>query len=284
MLSNRLALITGASSGIGNTVAKLFAKNGAAVALVDANKSIHEETEKFKTAYPSNLVSGHVCDVSDSAQVNNLFKEIQSSFSDFKAPSIVINSAGITRDSFLLKMTEKDFDQVIAVNLKGTFLVTQAALRAIISNLPENNEISVSNGSIINIASVVGKFGNIGQANYSASKAGVEGLTRTTAKEVGRYKIRCNAILPGFIATPMTDKVPAKVLDQMRRMIPMGRIGDPKDIAELALFLASDSSSYITGTSIECSGGLSFKASPNLTSIFYLFFYSNKIIILKTYS
>ena len=115
-----------------------------------------------------------------------------------------------------------------------------------------------SYGSIINIASVVGKYGNVGQANYSASKAGVEGFTRTAAKELGRYKIRCNSILPGFIVTPMTDKVPQKYLDLMLKMIPLGRFGDPEDISDLALFLASDQSSYVTGASIECSGGIAF--------------------------
>jgi 17beta-estradiol 17-dehydrogenase/3alpha(17beta)-hydroxysteroid dehydrogenase (NAD+) len=121
----------------------------------------------------------------------------------------------------------------------------------------KNNQ-SESNGSIVNLSSVVAKYGNLGQANYSASKAGVEGFSRSVAKELAKYKIRCNVILPGFIKTPMTDKVPSKYLEQMVRMVPMGRVGLPNDIADLALFLASDSSSYITGSSIECSGGLSF--------------------------
>ena len=151
---------------------------------------------------------------------------------------------------------------MIEVNLKGTFLVTQAAARGLAENLRTGNVslegVVGSYASFINLASVVGKFGNIGQANYAASKAGVEGLTRTSAKELGKLKIRCNAILPGFIRTPMTDKVPDKFLEQIRRAVPLGRIGEPDDIAQLALFLASDASSYITGSSIECGGGVSF--------------------------
>jgi 17beta-estradiol 17-dehydrogenase/3alpha(17beta)-hydroxysteroid dehydrogenase (NAD+) len=172
-----------------------------------------------------------------------------------------MNSAGITRDSYLLKMSESDFDQVIAVNLKGTHLITQATCRLLVAEQQANNVDLThvrSYASIINISSVIGKYGNMGQTNYAASKAGVIGFTLSTAKEMGRFKIRCNSILPGYIRTPMTDRVPQKSLDMVKRMIALERIGEPDDVAQLALFLASESSSYITGTNIECSGGLAF--------------------------
>lgn len=262
MLSNKLALVTGAASGIGKQVALKLAKNGANVALVDFSpnlSAIAKEVEKEANSHYKIITTAHSCNVSDSSQVNQLLTELKMQHPN-QLPTIVVNSAGITRDSFLLKMSEKQFDEVIAVNLKGTFLVTQAISRYLVENLKKNplDDSISSYGSFINLASVVGKFGNLGQANYSASKAGVEGFTRTVAKELGRYKIRCNAILPGFIQTPMTDKVPPQILEQMISMIPMGRIGSAEDIANLVLFLSSDSSSFITGNSIECSGGMVF--------------------------
>lgn len=262
MLRNKLALVTGSSSGLGLAIAKKFAINGASLVLADLTPNVNKIASEIQKEYHNEniSVSSHVCDVSDSKQVQSLFEEIISKHPNYKVPSIVVNSAGITRDGLLLKMNEKDFDQVISVNLKGTYLVSQAIARRLVENISSKEQLTPlkSYGSIINIASVVGKYGNVGQANYSASKAGVEGLTRTFAKELGRYKIRCNSILPGFIVTPMTDKVPKKHLDLMLKMIPLGRLGDPEDIADMALFLASDASSYVTGASIECSGGLSF--------------------------
>lgn len=201
MLSNKLALVTGAASGLGKAVALTLAKNGANVALVDLDKNslnVIADEIKEKCQSPKIVTTSHACDVSESAQVNNLLSEIKHNYSN-QVPSILVNSAGITRDSFLLKMSEKQFDQVISVNLKGTFLVTQGVARQLVEHLKKNplDDSVRSYGSIINLASVVGKYGNLGQANYAASKAGVEGFTRTTAKELGKYKIRCNAILPG---------------------------------------------------------------------------------------
>ncbi|XP_018609889.2 (3R)-3-hydroxyacyl-CoA dehydrogenase isoform X3 [Scleropages formosus] len=144
-------------------------------------------------------------------------------------------------------MDEEDFDRVIEVNLKGTFLVTQVFSRAMVSS-------GFPKGSIITIGSIVGKMGNIGQVNYSASKAGVVGLTRTAAKELSKFGIRCNCVLPGFIATPMTDKIPEKVLSKVLSLVPMGRIGEPAEVADVCAFLASDESRYITGVSIEVTG------------------------------
>ncbi|ELK16639.1 Estradiol 17-beta-dehydrogenase 8 [Pteropus alecto] len=143
-------------------------------------------------------------------------------------------------------MSEDDWDRVISVNLKGVFLVTQAAAQALVS--------SGCHGSIVNISSIAGKVGNMGQANYAASKAGVIGLTQTVARELGRHGIRCNSVLPGFITTPMTQKVPQKILDKVFRAIPMGRFGDPEDVADVVAFLASDDSGYITGASVEVTG------------------------------
>jgi 17beta-estradiol 17-dehydrogenase/3alpha(17beta)-hydroxysteroid dehydrogenase (NAD+) len=262
MLKNKLALITGSSSGLGLSIAKKFALNGANLILADLTPNVNKVAAEIEKSFENEkiVVSSHVCDVSDSKQVQNLFDEIKAKHPNHKVPSIVVNSAGITRDGFLLKMKEKDFDQVISVNLKGTYLISQATARGLVENVSHKEQLATlkSYGSIINIASVVGKYGNVGQANYSASKAGVEGFTRTAAKELGRYKIRCNSILPGYIVTPMTDKVPEKYLDLMLKMIPLGRLGDPEDVANLALFLASDQSSYVTGASIECSGGIAF--------------------------
>ncbi|KAJ0039450.1 hypothetical protein NL108_013552, partial [Boleophthalmus pectinirostris] len=138
----------------------------------------------------------------------------------FQPPSVCVNAAGITQDNFLLSLEEEEFDKVIQVNLKGTFLVTQAVAQALVA-------CGASKGSIINMGSIVGKVGNLGQANYSASKAGVEGLTRTAAKELSKFGIRCNCVLPGFITTPMTDSVPDKVINKLLTLVPLGRMGEP---------------------------------------------------------
>lgn len=185
-------------------------------------------------------------DVSEARAVGRLLEQVQARFS--RPPSVVVSCAGITRDEFLLHMSEEDWDRVVAVNLKGIFLVTQAAAQALVA--------SGRHGSIINISSIIGKVGNLGQTNYAASKAGVIGLTQTVAKELGRHGIRCNSVLPGFIATPMTQKVPQKVIDKVTGMIPMGHMGSPKDVANVVAFLASEDSGYITGASVEVTGGL----------------------------
>ncbi|NWI09031.1 DHB8 dehydrogenase, partial [Crypturellus soui] len=167
-------------------------------------------------------------------------------------PGVCVSCAGVTRDAFVLRLAEADFDEVLRVNLKGTFLVTQAVARALVA-------AGVPGGSIVNVGSIVGKVGNLGQANYAASKAGVEGLTRTSAKELAKYGIRCNAVLPGFIATPMTAKVPPKVLHKVtgtgdtrcHRATPRC----PQEVADVCAFLASERSRYITGASVEVTGG-----------------------------
>ncbi|XP_030053087.1 (3R)-3-hydroxyacyl-CoA dehydrogenase isoform X1 [Microcaecilia unicolor] len=247
-LLQRLAVVTGGSSGIGRAVAQRLAKEGAAIAVVDLNESAANETVQMLSCDHSGQKHvAFVADISSSESVERLMSQIQSCFS--YPPSISVNSAGITRDEFLLRLTEEAFDTVLKVNLKGTFLITQAVARALVAS-------GTSQGSIINIGSIVGKVGNLGQINYAASKAGVEALTKTAAKELARYGIRCNTVLPGFIDTPMTQKVPQKVLDKFTGMIPLERLGDPTDVADVCAFLASDDSSYITGASIEVTGGI----------------------------
>lgn len=165
------------------------------------------------------------------------------------APSIVVNSAGITRDGYLLKMPEKDYDDVYAVNLKGTFLVTQAFAKAMI-------EGKLSGGSIVNLSSIVARMNNIGQANYAATKAGVISFTEVASKEFGKFGIRVNCILPGYIDTPMVAVVPEAVKQQVVQRCPLGRLGQPEEIAEVIAFLASPQSSYVNGAAIEVTGGL----------------------------
>ncbi|XP_071499198.1 estradiol 17-beta-dehydrogenase 8-like [Diadema antillarum] len=250
VLAGRVAIVTGGGSGIGRAVCQLFAKNGASVVAADLTQAATEDT----VASLDKTLKGHgqahrafAADVRCRDAVQSLVAEVTATYE--KPPTVLVNSAGITKDQLLLKMTEENFDDVINVNLKGTFLMSQAVSQAMVKS-------KVSEGSIINISSIVAKVGNMGQTNYSASKAGVIGMTKTMAKELSRFNIRCNAILPGFIETPMTDKIPEKVLQMMVQMIPLGFMGRPEDIAETCLFLASSQSSYITGASIEVTGGL----------------------------
>ncbi|XP_025718154.1 (3R)-3-hydroxyacyl-CoA dehydrogenase [Callorhinus ursinus] len=251
-LRSALALVTGAGSGIGRAVSVRLAREGATVAACDLDKAAACKTvwllggQGSEEVAPGGAHAAFQADVSESGAVRRLLEQVQACFS--RPPSVVVSCAGITRDEFLLRMSEDDWDKVIAVNLKGIFLVTQAAAQALVS--------SGCHGSIINISSIIGKVGNMGQTNYAASKAGVIGLTQTAARELGRHGIRCNSVLPGFITTPMTQKVPQKVLDKVAGMIPMGHMGDPEDVADVVAFLASEDSGYITGASVEVTGGL----------------------------
>ncbi|XP_061170129.1 estradiol 17-beta-dehydrogenase 8-like [Saccostrea echinata] len=244
MLTGRLAVVTGAGSGIGRAVCRVFASEGATIIAADTNEKGMEETMSMikdtgdHQTYP--------CDVSNSASVNDLVSKIKERYSS--APHVAVNSAGITRDRTMMKLTEEDFDKVIDVNLKGTWLLNRAVGKAMLADKVP--------GSIVNISSLVGKTGNIGQTNYAASKAGVIGLTKSMAKEMGKFNIRVNAVLPGFIETPMTDVVPEHLMQMTKLLIPLGRIGNPEEIANTCAFLASDKSSYITGATIEVTGGL----------------------------
>lgn len=243
VLSGRLALVTGGGSGIGRTVCQVLARDSAKVVVADLSMDNCAETEK---SLRSDDHLSLTADVSQSESVNNCFKQILDKYK--RAPDIIVNSAGITRDGFMLRMKEEDFDKVVDVNLKGTFLVSQAA-----ASLMKEQQMP---GSIVNIASVVARTGNIGQTNYTASKAGVIGFTKSAAKELGRFGIRVNVILPGFIKTPMTDVVPDKIKEGFMSQIPLGDFGDPIDIAEVTAFLASKRSKYITGASFDVNGGL----------------------------
>ncbi|XP_015268623.1 PREDICTED: estradiol 17-beta-dehydrogenase 8 isoform X1 [Gekko japonicus] len=243
-LRGALALVTGGASGIGRAVCARLAREGALVAVADRNEAGAAETLRGLQAGDHRA---WVADVGRSEDVAELMGQIQAHYS--RPASVCVNCAGITMDEFLLKQTEEAFDAVLRVNLKGTFLVTQAAARALVAS-------GASSGSIINVGSIVGKVGNLGQVNYAASKAGVEALTKTAAKELARYGIRCNTVLPGFVRSPMTDKVPQKVLDKFAAMVPLGRLGEPEEVADVCAFLASDDSRYITGASVEVTGGL----------------------------
>ncbi|XP_023651930.2 (3R)-3-hydroxyacyl-CoA dehydrogenase [Paramormyrops kingsleyae] len=244
----RLAVVSGGGSGIGRAVCQRFASEGASVVVAD----VSEESANWTLGSLSHDHRGQehmavAVDVSSRDSVEKLLTRIQCQY--YQPPSICVSAAGITQDEFLLKMEENDFDRVIQVNLKGTFLLTQAVSKALVAS-------GISKGSIITVGSIVGKVGNIGQTNYCASKAGVEGLTRTAAKELSGFGIRCNCVLPGFITTPMTDKVPEKVISKITSLVPMGRMGEPAEVADVCTFLASDESRYITGVSIEVTGGL----------------------------
>lgn len=244
MLSGRLAVVTGGGSGIGRAVCRVFASEGATVIGADMNEKGMEET--LAMIKDTGDHQSFQCDVSSSASVNNLLDKIKEKYSS--APQVAVNSAGITRDRTMMKLTEEDFDKVVNVNLKGTWLLNKAVGKAMLTDKVP--------GSIVNISSLVGKTGNIGQTNYAASKAGVIGITKSMAKEMGKFNIRVNAVLPGFIETPMTETVPENLMQMTKLLIPLGRLGNPEEIANTCAFLASDKSSYITGATIEVTGGL----------------------------
>ncbi|XP_054911226.1 estradiol 17-beta-dehydrogenase 8 [Poeciliopsis prolifica] len=247
-LISRLTLVIGGGSGIGRAVSQRLASEGASVVVADISEdSANETVGRLQSDLKGQSHMAAAVDVSSKESVKNLLTRIQTRY--FQPPSVCVNSAGITQDDFLLSLEEEKFDRVIQVNLKGSFLVIQAVAQALVG-------CGAAKGSIITLGSIVGKVGNLGQANYAASKAGVEGLTRTAAKELSRFGIRCNCVLPGFITTPMTDEVPEKVLVKMKSLVPLGRMGEPAEVADVCAFLASDDSRYITGTSVEVTGGL----------------------------
>ncbi|XP_047525678.1 estradiol 17-beta-dehydrogenase 8 isoform X2 [Pieris napi] len=240
----------GAGSGIGRAACQVLSREGATVIAADRNYDAALETIKTHTALASgsNAAGDHCAvelDVTNTKSIQNLIQLLSKQYTE--VPRIVVNSAGITRDNWLLKLSEEDYDSVVNVNLKGTFLIMQNFAK-------QMTETSVS-GSIINISSIVGKYGNIGQTNYSASKAGVVAMTQTAAKELGKFNIRVNVILPGFIDTPMVKTVPDKVKAGLLKMVPLGRLGTPSEVAELITFLGSEKSSFITGASIDVTGG-----------------------------
>jgi 3-oxoacyl-[acyl-carrier protein] reductase len=244
LLKGKTALITGASRGIGKAIAILYAREGADIAITNI-----ADDEEFRNAVSEIESLGVKAKgyVSNAANFEDSQRVINEVVKDFSKIDILVNNAGITRDTLLMRMTEDQWDAVIAVNLKSVFNLTKAVLQTMLKQ---------RSGSIINMSSVVGVSGNAGQSNYSASKAGIIGFTKSVAKEVGSRNIRCNAIAPGFIITEMTDKLPEDVKNEWANKIPLKRGGTPDDVANTALYLASDLSSYVTGQTIHVCGGM----------------------------
>lgn len=244
MLTGKVALVTGASRGIGREIAIQLAKAGAKVAVnySGSEAKANEVVDQIKA--DGGEAFAIQANVSNSESVDAMVKEV---ISQFGALDILVNNAGITRDNLLMRMKEEEWDAVINTNLKGVFICTKAVTRQMMKQ---------RKGRIINIASIVGVCGNPGQANYVAAKAGVIGLTKTTAKELSSRNITVNAIAPGFITTDMTDELPEDVKNEMLKQIPLARFGNPSDIANVVRFLAADESSYITGQTIHVDGGM----------------------------
>ena len=242
-LQNKVALVTGGAQGIGKTISEVLVRNGAHVVLGDVNLEGAQATaEAINNSGGS--ASAVKIDVSNPAEVKQVF---DSKMKDKKPVDILINNAGITRDGLMIRMKEVDWDIVLNINLKGSFLCSQQAAKQMMKQ---------KSGAIVNIASIVGVMGNFGQANYSASKAGVIGLTKTLAREVASRGIRVNAVAPGFIDTEMTRVLDESVRQSLIEQIPMAKLGLPEDVARCVAFLVSDRSSYITGQVINVNGGM----------------------------
>lgn len=235
-LKGKTVMITGAQSGIGRACAERFHAEGARLVLVD----LHFDRQIGELAPHAQLLTADVAQENGVADIAEAMKQTK--------VEVLINNAGITRDATLLKMERGQWDQVIAVNLTAVFSLSQAAARHFVAE-------GIA-GVILNAASVVAHYGNFGQANYSAAKGGLMAMTRTLAKELGRHGIRVNAVAPGFISTPMVEKIPVKILEQMRTKPPLARLGTPAEVAAAYAFLASEDASYITGTTLDVDGGM----------------------------
>lgn len=241
LLDGKVALITGGSRGIGEAIVRKFKEEGARVAFTYRSSS--EESDQIVSELGEG-VKAYQSDASDYNAAEELVKQVVEEFGQL---DVLINNAGITQDNLMLRMSEEQWDKVIDVNLKSVFNMTKHSLRTMMRQ---------RGGSIINMSSVVGVFGNAGQANYSASKAGIIGFSKSIAKEVGSRNIRCNAVAPGFIQTEMTDNLDEKTREEFLRNIPMKRWGKPEEIADACVFLASDRSQYISGQVISVCGAL----------------------------
>jgi 3-oxoacyl-[acyl-carrier protein] reductase len=242
-LTGRSALVTGAAKGLGRTIALTLASAGAKVACIDINEeSLADTVSAIRAA--GGTAEPMACDVTNSTRVDEVVEAVVKLWGGIH---ILVNNAGITRDNMILRMKDDQWDAVININLKGTFLFTRAAAKPMMKG---------RNGRIINISSVSGLMGNPGQANYSASKAGVIGLTRTISRELAGRNITVNAVAPGFIATDMTAALGEEILQEVRKEIPLGRLGAPQDVADAVLYLASDAASFITGLVLTVDGGL----------------------------
>lgn len=241
---DKVALITGGSGGIGKEISKRLAKDGYNLA-INYNGSYDRAMEVKKICEEYNVrVFLYKCNISNYKEVEDMIKDI---ISDLGRIDVLINNSGITRDGLVLRMSESDFDDVINVNLKGSFNCIKHISKIMMKQ---------RSGVIINISSVVGLTGNIGQVNYSASKAGILGITKSVARELVSLNVRCNAIAPGFIESEMTEKLPQKVRDEILNSIPMKKMGKPEDVANLVSFLVNDDSKYITGQVINVDGGM----------------------------
>jgi 3-oxoacyl-[acyl-carrier protein] reductase len=243
LLAGRAAFVTGAGSGIGRAIAMRFAEEGAAVAAVDLNERAASETADAVRALGGRAEALRA----DVAHADDVEAAAQRAHAAFGRLDILVNNAGITRDSTIRKMTDEDWDLVIAVHLKGTFLCT----RAVVPRIRDAGR----GGAVVNMSSISGKIGNFGQANYASAKAGIVALTKVTAREYARYGIRANAIQPGLIDTPMARALGEDLLKERVAGTPLGRMGRPEEVANVALFLASDLASYVTGAVIEVTGG-----------------------------
>ncbi|QUI23650.1 3-oxoacyl-ACP reductase FabG [Vallitalea pronyensis] len=242
-LKDKVAIITGAGRGIGAETAKRFSEEGAKVIVASLFDHEVEETVNAIKAMGHDAL-GIAVDVTNADDVEGM---IAKTIEAYGKVDILVNNAGITADNTLVRMTEDEFDRVINVNLKGVYNCGQAAAKVMVEQ---------GNGVILNATSVVGLYGNYGQTNYAATKWGVIGMTKTWAKELGKKGIRVNAVAPGFILTPMTEKMPEKVLNMMKDKAPVKRLGLPEDIANAYLYLASDEASFVTGSVLEITGGL----------------------------
>ncbi len=243
-LKDQIVLVTGGARGIGKAIAENFAKEGAHLVIADISLSSAEETAKEIAATSGVRTLALALDVSKSGDVTAAFEKI---IKEFGRIDVVINNAGITKDGLILRMKEEDWDAVININLKGVFLCSKEAVKLMVKQ---------RYGRIVNIASVVAFMGNPGQANYSASKAGIVGLTKTIAKEYASRGVTVNAVAPGFIATAMTEALPDNIRQEMLKSIPVGTFGSVDDVANAVAFLASPDNGYITGQVIHVNGGM----------------------------
>ena len=241
LLAGRTAVVTGGAQGLGYAIAEVFIAEGARVILGDLD--LDRTCAAADALGGSDVARAARCDVTSSAEVDGL---VAAALEEFGSLDVMVNNAGITRDATLRKMTEEQFDEVISVHLKGTWNGTRAAAAVMRER---------GGGAIINMSSISGKVGLVGQTNYSAAKAGIVGLTKAAAKELAHLGVRVNAIQPGLIRSAMTEAMPQRIWDAKLAEVPMGRAGEPREVATVALFLASDLSSYMTGTVLEVTGG-----------------------------
>jgi 3-oxoacyl-[acyl-carrier protein] reductase len=244
LLEGKNVIITGGSRGIGKGIAEVFAKHGANIAFTYRSSDEKAKVLEDELSAKGCKAKGYKSDASDFDAAQQLSKDVMD---DFGSIDVLVNNAGITKDGLLMRMSEEDFDSVMSINMKSVFNMTKAVLRPM---------LKARSGSIINMSSVVGVKGNAGQANYSASKAAINGFTKSTALELGSRNIRCNSIAPGFIETEMTEALVEETVKEWREQIPLKRGGTTDDIANTTLFLASDMSAYVTGQVINVCGGM----------------------------